>query len=484
LFRTLRFRLTLWYALSLAVFLAASGFLWHFYLERELRSHLDERLKLIAEDVVTFYTLNPASSGTGSGVSANPCRDLEEFLRHHNWSEFVQVRSEDGKISCFSSNLEDARLPLSQHGNTALDQRIPVYESLAAAPFSDVRLLTLPLFPERGPRGMIQVAASGHDVDGTLERLRVVLATLSPLALLAMALGGWFLAGRALGPVVRISRSVQRISAENLSERLPVGKTGDEISGLAAGFNDMLARLEESFGRIKQFSGDASHELRTPLTILKGETEVALRWAKTTEEFRNMLDSNLEEINRMERIIEDLLLLAKSESGGLPMEKKPVSLSDLMQEIYLQASSLHEEKTLDVRLNFEVDGEVLILGDELRLRQLFLNLISNAVKYTPEPGQVEISLRVEDGYAEISISDTGIGIPSDHLPHIFERFYRVDEARNRAVGGAGIGLAIVKWVVEAHDGRINGQSLPNVGTTFRIELPLDGPDQLDRQLVR
>ncbi|PNU19229.1 two-component sensor histidine kinase [Geothermobacter hydrogeniphilus] len=481
MFHSLRSRLTLWYALSLAVILAASGFFWHYYLGRELHSHLDQRLKLIAEDVATFYALSekePPSSAVGS------CQSLDDFLRRHSWSEFVQIRDLNGTIRCFSRNLESARLPFGAAGDKVLKQHLPVLESLAAAPFAGVRLLNLPLEIGGKTVGVVQVGAHTRDVESALERLRMVLATFSPLLLLLITLGGWFLAGRTLAPVLRITRSMRRINAENLSERLTVGNAGREIAELAATFNEMLARLEESFGRVKQFSGDASHELRTPLTILKGETEVALRWAKTPEEFRNMLESNLEEINRMERIIEDLLLLAKSDSGGLPLEKKPVSLSDLMQEIYLRGSSLREDSSLDVVLNLEVDGEVLVQGDELRLRQLFLNLITNAVKYTPAPGRVEISLHLDGDRAVISISDTGIGIPADHLPYIFERFYRVDEARNRAVGGAGLGLAIVKWVVDAHEGHIDVQSMPGVGTTFRVELPIAGPSLLDREAIR
>jgi len=484
LFSSLRSRLTLWYALSLAVILAASGFFWHLYLSRELHTHLDERLKLIAEDVAAFHDLRHDLSPMQRRPASDHCQALEEFLRNHNWSEYVQVRLGDGSIACFSSNLQQNRLPLSRRARDVSARRQLVLETLSAQPFRQVRMVTMPLIAEDERIGYVQVAATTREVESALERLRIVLATLSPLLLLAITVGGWFLAGRTLSPVTKCTRSMRRISAENLSERLDVGNAGREIVDLADTFNDMLARLEDSFGRIKQFSGDASHELRTPLTILKGETEVALRWAKSPEEFRNMLESNLEEIDRMERIIEDLLLLAKSDSGGLPLEKKPVSLSDLMQEIYLQASSLHDDSRLDVALNLEVDGEVMVQGDELRLRQLFLNLISNAVKYTPEPGKIEINLHIDGPNAVISISDSGIGIPQEHLPHIFDRFYRVDEARNRAVGGAGLGLAIVKWVVEAHEGQIDIQSMPGVGTTVRIELPIDGPSMLGREAIR
>ncbi len=239
----------------------------------------------------------------------------------------------------------------------------------------------------------------------------------------------------------------------------------------------MLDRLEKSFRRVRQFSGDASHELRTPLTILRGETEVTLRWAKTPEEFRDMLTSNMEEIDRMERIIESLLTLAKSEVGELTLEMKELSLSDLVQELYLQSRLLCETKNIEVQLLLEVDEEIRIRGDELRLRQMFLNVISNGIKYTPENGHMEITLAKDKDFARVDISDSGIGIPAEHLPHIFDRFYRVDKARNRMDGGTGLGLAIVKWIAEAHGGSIKVTSEVNKGSSFSVRLPIEGPEE-------
>jgi signal transduction histidine kinase len=245
---------------------------------------------------------------------------------------------------------------------------------------------------------------------------------------------------------------------------------------MVASLNQMLDRLDKSFRRVRQFSGDASHELHTPLTILRGETEVTLRWAKSPEEFRDMLRSNMEEIDRMERIIESLLTLAKSEVGELTLEMKELSLSDLVQELYLQSSLLCETKQIDVQLLLEVDEEIRIRGDELRLRQMFLNLISNAIKYTPEKGSLNIVLAMDNSFARVDIKDSGIGIPEEHQPHIFDRFYRVDKARNRMDGGTGLGLAIVKWIVEAHGGSIAVASEVMKGSTFSVCLPIEGPE--------
>jgi len=245
-----------------------------------------------------------------------------------------------------------------------------------------------------------------------------------------------------------------------------------ELDSVFSAYNKMLARLHESTSRIRQFSGDASHELRTPLTIVRGETEVALRWGKTAEDYRNTLISNMEEIERMGRIIEDLLTLAKSESGELPLSISTLSLSDLLQEMYVQARKLGAEKNIEVHLLHEADKEIWLKGDDLRLRQMFWNLISNALRYTPEDGHVDIKLECNETSAIVSICDTGIGIEPEHIQHIFERFYRTDAARNRSDGGTGLGLAIVKWVVEAHQGTVEVTSEVHNGSTFSVTLPL------------
>lgn len=282
-------------------------------------------------------------------------------------------------------------------------------------------------------------------------------------------------AQHCLQPLRTLTQKCSEINIHNLDVRLAATGECIEASHFVTECNAMLERLETGAQRIRQFSGDASHELRTPLTILRGETEVALRWAKTSEEFRTAMQSNMEEIDRMGRIIEDLLTLAKSESGELPLIIKKLSLSDLLQELFLQARSLAEAKNIEVKFTHATDNEIIINGDDLRLRQLFLNLISNAIHYTDDDGQVEIEVEQQNNNAVVNIIDTGIGISTEHLPHIFERFYRTDKDRNRNSGGSGLGLAIVKWVVETHTGTIDVSSTPGIGSKFTVKLPLDGP---------
>jgi len=469
-FRSIRFRLTLWYAISLAVVLAASGFGLSLYIYNNQISHVDDRLLLIATDVSAFnLTLHQ------NPLATDACEQLEAFLRQRNWGEYVQILNERGNIACSSTNLKEFSLPL---GKLALQNTrigIPFLETLDTLEHHPIRMVTFPVSPQDRNSTLIQVGHSLATIEHEMADLRLTFLLVTPAALLLISLGAWLLAGKALSPVARITRTVRRINAENLSQRLPVEETQDEISELVETFNSMLEDLEGAFRRIKQFSGDASHELRTPLTILRGETEVALRWAKDPEEFRKTLASNMEEINRMGRIIEDLLTLAKSESGELPLVLTQFSFCDLIQELYLQARTLAETKRITVGLQLQVTEEIMLRGDELRLRQMFLNLISNAIKYTVDGGRVDIAVVTDSGFVVISIADTGIGIPEEHLPHIFDRFYRIDEARNREDGGTGLGLSIVKWIVDAHHGNIRVNSTPGKGSTFTVILPISGP---------
>ncbi len=468
-FRSIRFRLTIWYALTLAVILTASGLFWYVQLSRNLLAQIDARLHGIAAEAGEQFR---AAAG-----SPARCYILEMFLHDHNWREYVQVVDARGDIICRSSSLADLRLPTGAETLREAFAGLPRFETVDGLESSPVRMVTYRLDDHRVPELLIQVGDSLAAVDTVLDDLRLFLLIFSPLAVIALSVGGWFLAGRTLAPMVRINHAARRINAENLSLRLPTSDHGDEIDQLADTFNSMLARLEDSFRKIKQFSGDASHELRTPLAILRGETEVSLRWAREPDDYRRTLESNLEEIDRMGRIIEDLLTLAKSDAGEMTMEMKELSLSDLLQELYLQGRTLAEGKGIEVLLHLEVGEEIRIRGDELRLRQMFLNLISNAIKYTPTGGTADITLSLENGQAVVAVADSGIGIPQEHLPHIFDRFYRIDKARNRADGGTGLGLAIVKSIVAAHSGRIEVTSTPGQGSVFTIRLPIGGPGE-------
>lgn len=264
---------------------------------------------------------------------------------------------------------------------------------------------------------------------------------------------------------------VERGGPGHLQHRLSVDTLPAQFKELALACNDLFARLDQSITRTLQFSAVASHELRTPLTILRGEVEIALRQPGLSEDIQALLVSNLEEIQRMSRIIEDLLLLSKGDVGEMPLRKESLELNELLTEIFSQAAVLGDAK--DIAVSFSpFEGQVPYRGDGLRLRQMFLNLLANAVNYTDAGGTVDMSLIVEDRNAMIVIRDTGIGMKSEHLPHIFDRFYRIDKEKNCGDGGSGLGLSIVKWVVDAHGGTISVTSEYGKGTAFAVTLPL------------
>ncbi len=467
---SIRFKLSLWNALILLLVLGASSGIGYTYLSHSLLKQLDQRLLSIVEETDSLRARLLVDESVDCGTVA-------EFARRFRLGEFYRVVDEKDNRYCEASGARKQMPPLQDWMLEAVRNEGLL---LTTVPFFDhhsLRQLVVPLGQRNGRRLFLQTAAGLGRVEQPLRELRSLLLLYSPVAFIVVAICGWFLAGRALAPVTNITRAMRKVNADNLNRRLPIGKARDEISRLAETFNAMLANLEESFRKIRQFSGDASHELRTPLTILKGETEVALRWAKHPDEFRKMLESSMEEIDRMGRIIEDLLSLAKSEAGARSLVIKPFSLSDLLQGIYLQANTLGETKKIKTHLKLDVSEEIRLMGDELRLRQLFLNLVANAVNYTPDGGQVEITLAVVDGEAKVTVSDTGIGIPVEHLTHIFDRFYRVDKARNREDGGTGLGLAIVKSLAEAHGGRVEVDSTPGKGTDFMVFLPAQGPKE-------
>ncbi len=462
---SLRQRLTLWYVMILTLVLLVSGSFWYLSLAHGLRDSVDARLRDVAtQSLKTLHSSDELE-----------CRVLMHHLSEDlGFGEFIDILDTRTGQSCLSSNLiySSGLGRLGEYVSAEIDA--PEFETFTQIdpPLRIFRTMA----NEKGSKHfLIQVAATMEAAELALQKLVYILLMSIPLVLAGASFCGWFLARKALDPVDQITQAVRKINASSLNKRLPRIDSNDEIGRLIDTFNSMLSRLEDSFQKISQFSGDASHELRTPLTIIRGEIEVAMRWAKDIDEFKQVLRSNMEEVDLMTRIIEDLLTLSKSEKGNAPLVLQEFNLTDLIQQLHWQTRVLGEEKNISIELKLEVSEEVMIRGDELRLRRLFLNLISNAIKYNNDGGDVCISLGLHDGNAIVHIRDTGFGIPESDLPHIFERFYRVDKARNRAVGGTGLGLAIVKSIVEAHEGSIQVQSSAEQGSDFMVSLPLQGP---------
>jgi heavy metal sensor kinase len=294
----------------------------------------------------------------------------------------------------------------------------------------------------------------------------------TPIALLISVIGGWFLAHKSLKPVDELTKTAKEITAQNLNRRLPTHKVNDELGRLTEQFNDMINRLQASFAQIQQFSADASHELRTPLTIMRGEIDVALRNQRLSKDSRELLTSINDELIRLSSIVESLMILVKSDTGRLVFNMQSVVLNELVSQIYEEAKVLAEPKKIKVRLE-HLDA-VIINGDAVRLKQLFLNLIDNAIKYTQPRGLVTLSLTKDSGDTTITVKDNGFGILRKDQGKIFERFYRVDrnDENIEDTGGSGLGLSIAKWITEAHHGTIEVKSREGKGSTFTVRLPL------------
>jgi heavy metal sensor kinase len=287
--------------------------------------------------------------------------------------------------------------------------------------------------------------------------------------LLLSSAGGYWISRRALAPVDEIARTARSISADNLSKRLAVPLSGDELQRLSETLNEMIARLESAFSKIVRFTADASHELRTPLAVMRTTAEVALRGPQADGEHREALEQIVAEIQRTSHLVDNLLLIANADAGYGRPNKARVNLADAVAEACTEGAALARAKSIVLQSRLP-DEPVWVHGDVHALRRLFLILLDNAVKYTPAGGRCEVCVGARDGFVIGTVSDTGIGIASEDLPHIFDRFYRVDRARSRALGGTGLGLAIGRWIAEAHDGSITVESALDRGSVFEVRL--------------
>ncbi len=359
------------------------------------------------------------------------------------------------------------RLPLSPQALRNAERGRETFETVAL-PTTTLRVLTLPVVAGGQIERLVQVAVPLDGVDNARRRFLLILAGLAPVAVIGAAAGGWWLAGRALAPVDHMVESARRIGAEDLAQRVPVPPADDELGHLATGLNDMLARLERAFSSARRFSADAAHELRTPLTILKGEIEVALASSQTPDEYRRVLASAQEEVDRLASLVEDLLFLARADAGVAAPPRDRVDLAAVIDDARPAMATLAERDGLG--LTVDAAGPVWVLGSAPLLFRVVLNLVDNAIKYTPAGGQVVVRLTA-GGQAELTVSDTGPGIAPEEQARIFDRFYRGDPARER--GGSGLGLALTRSIVQLHGGTILVESPTGQGACFRVRLPRD-----------
>lgn len=345
-------------------------------------------------------------------------------------------------------------------------------DNLIYMTLSEEKLGSIPvraiLFPVRGPN-IVQVGISLENTEIALRRLMIIMILAGGGLMLLASLGGNFIIRKALKPVKSVVQTAKAISADDLSLRIESGQRQDEIGELVDTFNDMISRLEKSVKKIKQFSGDVSHELRTPLTIIRGEIEVLLRKERKKEEYQKTLKSTLEEAAYLERIIDDLLFLSRIED----LEKKEFDKSIQLDEILLKVVESQElaAKKKGITLDINKVEPAQIKGEEILLERMVTNIIDNSIRYTHSGGKVEVSLDKKDGAFTLLVQDTGIGIPEESLPLIFDRFYVVDKSRFKETGGLGLGLSIVKRVADCHGGKIEVESEVNKGTSFLVHFP-------------
>jgi heavy metal sensor kinase len=336
------------------------------------------------------------------------------------------------------------------------------------------RFISIPLPAEIFPQpATVHIGRSMAPLRGVLREYLIFYIYSVPLVLAISVAVGWYLSRKALKPFEEITRTAEKITYENLNTQLLTQHKEEEIQRLVQSFNGMVRRLNESFQQMRKFNADVAHELRTPLAILQGETEVALRSPNLPDEIRALLASNLEELDRLKRIINDMLTIAEAEAGRQVLIRDPVDMKPLLEDLVEQMRMLAMDRNMQIGL--QCRQELWIDADKLWIRRAIINLLDNAMKYSKDGGKIEVSAAGEDPLMHLEIRDHGIGISPEDLPHIFDRLYRADPARSRDSGGAGLGLALVKWIIEAHKGSISVESQAGRGTCFKITLPKRHP---------
>jgi heavy metal sensor kinase len=460
----LRARLTAWYMALLATVLAALSTFLILRLHANLVASLDRTLDARVAEIALGFR------GKGEGEF----RDITQasLTGLPRGESAAQLLAPDGRV-------------LESVGDPVARRPVIDVEALGLVTRGERLRVTVELGPDRerfralatrlpSRTSVVVVLSSTEEVDRSVHGLLVLVLVGGPAALAAAAVGGWLLAGRALLPVARMTRKAAGIGAEHAHERVEVPAHADELQRLAVTLNAMLDRLQAGIDDQRRFVADASHELRTPLGVMRTELEVSLRAGNLSPEAREALESTKEEVERMARIVDDLLTLARLDAADRP---SPGARADLL-ELATRVVDGRRRAASDAGVELEVGGSPAVArGDAGRLEQVLSNLVDNALKYAQPGGRVGVEVRLDDGEAGFTVTDDGIGIPAESLPHVFDRFFRVDPARTRAEGGSGLGLAICKAIVESHGGRISVQSRVGRGTSVRVVLPAGSLDR-------
>jgi heavy metal sensor kinase len=442
---SVRVRLTLWYSLILAaIVLGFSLFVFFFVragLYRQLNQHLENDFRAVAQDL------------------SEDSNETPEIEAENSVKIFQAVKA--GKLHYQTLAYQKSGLPL-------VGQLPPVPTRTSRSSLGSRYLLKT---GQIGPGLLLTVAVDEGPLRNTLRTLSVILSLGLLVALALATFGGFVMAGRLLRPVAAISEKAAKISAESLAARLPVENPGDEFGRLAGVMNGMLARLEDAFERLKRFTADASHELRTPLTVIRSVGEVALQEDLDAAAYRDRIGSMLEGVSRLTRLIENLLTLTRADSGHAALGRTETDVTRLVERAVEDMRALAEEKGQKLVLSLKESAVLRI--DEATVRLALVNLLDNAIKYTPPSGTVTVGSRVRGSEFLIEVTDTGPGIPPEHRELIFDRFYRVEKDRTSQTGGAGLGLSIAKWAAEVNGGRIELEIREGPGSTFALGFPMD-----------
>jgi heavy metal sensor kinase len=466
-------RLTLWYLGIFALAQLIFGVGMWFILRENLHDIADTTLASEVEDV-RRYLEGQRSDETRADLR----KAVTDEYSSETGGDYLQIIDADGNWIYRSPALAEQGLPAVSPSVL----RKPIHEDrqIGKKPFRFVSQR----IDVNGRAYTVQAGTATHEEAETLERFQAYLLMFAPLLLLAAGAGGYWLSRRALSPVDALTRTARTITGHTLSSRLEQLHTGDELQRLSDTLNEMLGRIEIAFNRVTEFTADASHELRTPISLIRTEAELALRRSRGEEEYREALRHILLEAERTTSLIEELLALARADSGRQALNIQPIDLRGALQEVASGWRQVANVRGLQFSERI-LDAELRVLGDAAALRRVVDILLDNAFKYTPVPGgTVNLIAEEEDGTAMISVRDNGVGIAEEEQDRIFERFYRVDKARSREMRGAGLGLSIAQWIVQQHHGKILVESTLGAGSIFRVVLPLAAANVSRELLLR
>lgn len=461
---TLRGRVVTWYVGMLAAALIAFGATLYFGVESYLKASLQR--SLLGESKAIGTTFLAYEEQKGPDWMAG---EITEAYAPELSGRFIRVTRRDGAVLYQSGDTRDPVIDASEVSRPGFHNNVAGFRSESHAGSHDLLLYTQPFQSSSGTDYLIETGSSVAPIEHVLSSLRRIVLLIAPFILIVGAFGGQMLMRLPLQPLVALSERAEYIGTSKLGERLPVPETHDEMERLALSLNRMIERLEDALSHNRRFSADVSHELRTPLTIMRGELEQVLLESDLQFSVRDAVASALEEISRMAKIVESLLAIARLDSGVDAIDPKPTDISTLCQWVMDQLHLLADEKEIRMRIQ---TTPIIVLIDTARMKQVLVNLLDNAIKYTSPGGGVELTSYLLEKMAIIEVSDTGIGISSADLPHVFDRFFRADKDRSRVSGGTGLGLSIVKAICNAHGGSVTLRSEEGVGTVVRIELPL------------